>query len=101
MMVQDELVHAGAGAPAIDAPEDPNSCHGRSADELRAITGRGFHAGDLYFAAAAELERRARDSDAATHAQQAQAAARRQQTILLVAVLVTAATAMLVLRLLM
>jgi hypothetical protein len=97
MTVQDELVHAGVGAPVIEALEDSNSCQARSADELRAITGRGLHAGDLYFAAAAELERRARASDAAAQAEQAETATRRQHIIILVAALITAATAILVL----
>jgi hypothetical protein len=85
MSIEDELVHAAAGGPAIEALEPSNPLQERSADELRAIASRGIHAGDLYFAAAAELERRARESLAEEAARKAEAAARRQHLILMAA----------------
>ena len=67
MTVRDELAHAGA--PAVGDALDPSAmCRASSLDELHTIADRGAHGGDLYFAAAAELERRARESDAAAHA---------------------------------
>jgi hypothetical protein len=97
MTIEDELVHAGAGGAAIEALQESRSWEARSADELRAIASRGLHGGDLYFAAMAELERRARDSEAAACARQAEAADGRNRQILLLAVLVTAVTAAFVL----
>jgi len=94
-MVQDELAHAGAGGPAIDGLD---SWQTRSSEELSAIASRGIHGGDLYFAAVAELERRARISEKAASAQQAEAAAKRRQTIILLLVLFAAVDAAIMLR---
>ena len=98
MMVPDELAHAGAGAQAIDAPG--TALQARSSDELRAITSRGVLGGDLYFAAAAELERRAKVSEENASAERAEAAARRRQTIIWLIVLFAAVDAAVLLRLL-
>ena len=88
MMVQEELAHAGAGAPL-------QTC---SSDELSAIASRGVHGGDLYFAAVAELERRARVSEEDASAQRAEAVARRRETIILLLVLFAAVDAAILLR---
>ena len=100
MMVPEELAHAGAGAPVSNAPDAASSWDARSLEELHTIAGRGIHGGDLYFAAVAELERRARVSEEAADTQQAESAARRRQTIILLAVLFAAVDAAVILRLL-
>ena len=92
MMVREELVHAGAGAPANDAIDDP-ALSDLSCDELRAIVGRGVHGGDLYFEAAAELDRRARQLEATESASRAQTVALRRQQIFLLAILASACCA--------
>ena len=62
-------------------------------DELRAIVGRGVHGGDLYFEAAAELDRRARDLEAAESASKAKSASFRRRQIFLLAILASACCA--------
>ena len=94
MMVQEDLVHAGAGTPTVEAIGEPAiALKDRPCDELRAIASRGIHGGDLYFEAAAELERRARDLEAAESAERAKAVALRRQQILLLAILASAVCA--------
>jgi hypothetical protein len=85
MTVQDELVHAAAAAVPADALDPSALCRGCSLDELHTIANRGAHGGDLYFAAAAELERRAKESDAAAHAEQERVEETRQHLVWLVA----------------
>lgn len=97
MMVQDELAHAGA--PAIEALDTEGSWRSRSSEELRAIAGRGIHGGDLYFAAVAELERRARISEEHADAERAQAASKRREIIIWLAILFAAVDAAVILRL--
>jgi hypothetical protein len=91
MSVQDQLVHAGAPAPA-DALDPSAICRTCSLDDLHTIADRGAHGGDLYFAAAAELERRAKESDAAAHAQVERAEKSRQHVVWLIAALFALAT---------
>ena len=97
MIVQDELAHAGASAP-VNAPDTDSSWQTCSSEELSAIAGRGVHGGDLYFAAVAELERRAKVSEATASAKRAEAVAWRRQTIILLLVLFAAVDAALILR---
>ena len=99
MTVRDQYAHAGAGAPAIEAT-DEFCWQDRSCEELRAIASRGVHGGDAYFAAVAELERRARDSEAAIAAGESKAAAERRETVITLAILFVALQAALILRLL-
>jgi hypothetical protein len=73
MSVQDELAHAGPGVQAIESPFSPDWWQGRSSDELQAIVHRGVQGGEIFFAAAAEMERRAREANAASDVQQVQA----------------------------
>src|SRR6476620_4477766 len=98
MMVQDELVHAGAGAPANEALGSTSAWQSYTSEELSAIASRGVHGGDLYFAAVAELERRARISEKAASAERAQAAAKRREMIILLLVLFAAVDAAVILR---
>ena len=100
MIVQEKLADASAATPAGEAPETLISWQSQSCDELRAIASRGIHGGDLYFAAAAELERRAHDSEVAIEHQQAETAARWQQQIWWWAVLIAAIAAAVAARLL-
>ena len=100
MMVPDELAPAGAGAPATETLGASSSWRRCSAEELSAIASRGVHGGDLYFAAVAELERRARISEEVASAERAEAAARRRQTIIWLVVLFAAVDAAVFLRLL-
>jgi len=79
MVVQDELAHAGPAAPAIEEPFSPAWWQNRSSDELRAIVQRGVRGGETFFAAAAELERRARESDAALRAEEVHVIADNQE----------------------
>jgi hypothetical protein len=97
MMVQDELAHAGAGAPI--SPDTAASWQTCSSEELRDIAGRGVHGGDVYFAAVAELERRARVSEETDSAQRAEVAARRREIIIWLAILFAAVDAAVILRL--
>ncbi len=97
MIVQDELAHAAAGAP-VNAPDTNSSWQTCPSEELSAIAGRGVHGGDLYFAAVAELERRAKVSEATASAKRAEAVAWRRQTIILLLVLFAAVDAALILR---
>jgi len=98
MIVQDELAHAAAGAPLGNTPDTNSSWQTCSSEELSAIAGRGVHGGDLYFAAVAELERRAKVSEAAASAERAEAVAWRRQTIILLLVLFAAVDAAIILR---
>jgi hypothetical protein len=70
MTMQDKLAHAAAGAPQVDRPFSPEWWQSRSSDELQAIVHRGIKGGDAFFAAAAEMERRAKEANAATDVQQ-------------------------------
>jgi hypothetical protein len=70
MAMQDELALAGTQLPA-DEPGSPAWWRTRSSDELNAIFHRGIQAGDLFIAAATEMERRAREAEAARDAEQA------------------------------
>ncbi len=67
------LADTGAGAPILERPNSPDWWQSRSSDELRAIVQRGVQGGELFFAAAAEMERRARQTEAARDAQQEEA----------------------------
>lgn len=49
--------------------EDTLKWQDRSSDELQAIVRRGAQAGDLFFAASCEMERRAREAEAARDAE--------------------------------
>ena len=98
MIVQDELAHAAAGAPVSNAADTNSSCQTCSSEELSAIAGRGVHGGVMYFAAVAELERRAKLSEATASAKRAEAVAWRRQTIILLLVLFAAVDAALILR---
>ncbi len=100
MTVQEELVHAGAAATATEPPDALIQWQDRSCEELRAIASRGVHGGDLYFAAVAELERRAHDTEVAIEHEQAESAARWQGQIWLWAVLIAAVAAAAVARIL-
>ena len=91
MTVQDELAHAGAPA-ATDALDPSAMCRASSLDDLHTITDRGVHGGDLYFAAAAELERRPKECDATAHAEVERAEKTRQQVVWLMAALFALAT---------
>src|SRR5690349_1025067 len=86
MTVQDELAPAVAGAPP-DEPPAAMSWEHTSNEELMAIMSRGALAGDLFFSASAEMERRSREMDAAIHAEEARVVARRQHMALLIAAL--------------
>ena len=90
MVVKEELAQTGAVGPAGETPQSLIWWQTRSCDDLRAIAARGIHGGDLYFAAVAELERRAHDSEAALEARQAESSARRQHQIWWSAVLIAA-----------
>ena len=84
MNVQDELAPAGATAPTTESAT-AMSWDGTSNEELMAIMNRGALAGDLFFSASAEMERRSRKMDAAIHAEQDRIYARRQHLALLIA----------------
>ena len=71
MVVPEELAHAGTGAPAIEGPFSPDWWQSRSSDELQAIVHRGVQGGEVFFAAAAEMERRAREANAVVRAEEA------------------------------
>jgi NAD(P)H-hydrate repair Nnr-like enzyme with NAD(P)H-hydrate epimerase domain len=100
MIGQDKLAHAVAAVPASEAPETLISLESQSCDELRAIAGRGIHGGDFYFAAVAELERRAHDLEVALEAEQEETIAHRQGQMWLMAVLVMAVSAAVIARVL-
>ena len=70
MVVQDELAHAGPAAPAIEEPFSAAWWQNRSSDELRAIVHRGVQGGETFFAAATELERRAREANETLRAEE-------------------------------
>jgi hypothetical protein len=89
MTVQEELVRAAA-APTSAAPPSALWWQSQSCEELRAIASRGIHGGDLYFAAMAELERRAHDCEVEIEHQHEEVAAQHQYTVWWLAVLVAA-----------
>jgi hypothetical protein len=72
MTVQEELTHP-ASQLVVGPAVSTDWWQGRSADELQAIVHLGAKAGDPFFAAVAEMERRARDTEAARDAQQVEA----------------------------
>ena len=90
MTVQEELVHAGAANAASDSPDTLIRWQDQSCEELRAIASRGVHGGDLYFAAMAELERRAHDCEVEIEHQHEEVVAQHQYTVWWLAVLVAA-----------
>ena len=49
--------------------EEELSWEDRTADELQAIVRRGVQAGDMFFGASAEMERRSKETEAARDAQ--------------------------------
>jgi hypothetical protein len=100
MIEQDNLADASAAVPASGAPETLISWESQSCDELKAIASRGSHAGELYFAAVKELERRAHDTETAIEAQQEEVAAWRLGQIWWLAVLIAALAVAAVARLL-
>jgi hypothetical protein len=91
MNVQDELAPAGIGTPTPE-PATAMSWDGTSNEELMAIMNRGALAGDLFFSASAEMERRSRQMDAAIHEEEEKATARRQHLALLIAALLALGT---------
>ena len=68
MVVPDELAHAEPAPPAVREPFSPAWWQDQPSDELRAILHRGVQGGEAFFAAAAELERRAKEANAAVRA---------------------------------
>jgi hypothetical protein len=68
MTVQEGLVDTGAGATVAETPDSPAWWQRRSTDELQAIIHRGIQGGEIFLAAATEMERRAREADAALRA---------------------------------
>jgi hypothetical protein len=86
MTVHDELAPAGVAAPK-DTPGTAMSWEGTSNEELMAIMSRGALAGDLFFSASAEMERRSRELDAAVQAEEERVVAKRQHMALLIAAL--------------
>jgi hypothetical protein len=65
MTVQEGLADTGADAPALETPNSPDWWQSRSTDELQAIIQRGIQGGETFLAAATEMERRARVTNAA------------------------------------
>ena len=90
MTVHGELAPSGAGAAFAEGPNSQDWWQSRSSDELQAIADRGARAGDLFFAATAEMERRARNAEAELSFEEAKAAAtvRSRQIAVVVAALV-------------
>ena len=84
MNVQDELAPAGAAAPTTE-PSPAMSWEGTSNEELMQIMSRGALAGDLFFSASAEMERRSRKMDAAVQAEEERKEALRKHLALLIA----------------
>ena len=68
MTVQEGLTQS-AGGPAVETQGSSDWWQGRSSDELQAIVQRGVQGGDIFFRAAAEMERRAREIEAGRDAQ--------------------------------
>ncbi len=68
MTVQEGLVDPGADVPVLETPNSPGWWQSRSTDELQAIIQRGIQGGETFLAAATEMERRAREQDAALRA---------------------------------
>jgi len=84
MTVQEELAPVGVAAPS-ETPATAMSWEGTSNEELMSIMSRGALAGDLFFSASAEMERRSREMDAAIHAEEDRVEERRQHLALLIA----------------
>lgn len=100
MAIRDEV--AQAATPAPDRPDPSSWWQSRSPDELQAIVQRGAKAGDLFFAAIMETERRAKDVEA-TRSSREEAAARaaeRGRRKLMLGVLVIALAAIVLMRIL-
>lgn len=85
MNVQDELAPSAEATPTAE-PALP-SWDSTSNEELMAIMSRGALAGDLFFSASAEMERRSRQMDAAIHAEEERVEERRKHLALLIAAL--------------
>jgi hypothetical protein len=94
MAMQDELACADTALTA-DGPASPAWWRSRSSDELNAIFHRGIQGGDMFIAAAREMERRARDAEAARDAAEVRTVkvARRQPVKLLGAILIASLVA--------
>jgi hypothetical protein len=86
MSVHDELAPAGVAAPN-ETPGTAMSWEGTTNEELMAIMNRGALAGDLFFSASAEMERRSKATDALIQAEEDRVTARRQHMALLIAAL--------------
>ena len=86
MTMHDELAPAGVAAPK-DTPGSAMSWEGTTNEELMAIMSRGALAGDVFFSASADMERRSKESDALIHAEEERVTARRQHMALLIAAL--------------
>ena len=65
----------------------------RSCDDLREIVSHGIAGGDMFFAASSEIERRAREADAANHALEVETESRRRQVVWSLAALIGALAA--------
>jgi hypothetical protein len=100
MAMRDEV--AQAATPPPDRPDSLNWWQSRSPDELQAIVQRGAKAGDLFFAAIMETERRARDVEAARSSQEEATAREAEQgrRKLMLSVLVLALAAIVLMRVL-
>jgi hypothetical protein len=68
-------------------PEPGGDMKSRSPDELREIASHGIAGGEMFLAASSEIERRARDADAAIHAREEAAVTQRLRMIWLLAAL--------------
>ena len=86
MTVQEELAPVGVAAPS-ETPATAMSWEGTSNEELMSIMSRGALAGDLFFSASAEMERRSKATDALIQAEEDRVTARRQHMALLIAAL--------------
>lgn len=86
MSVHDDLAPAGIAAPN-ETPGAAMSWEGTTTEELMAIMSRGALAGDLFFSASAEMERRSRATDALIQAEEDRVTAQRQHMALLIAAL--------------
>jgi len=70
MTVREGLADTGAEGPVLETPSSADWWHSRSTDELQAIIQRGIQGGETFLAAATEMERRARETNAALRAEE-------------------------------